>query len=288
MAKTADKLKNIVFSPHIHGHFSIENMMWNVVIALIPAGIASFYFFGTNAFLTIGISVGSGLIIELLINLFTRSRITVLDGSVVITSLILAYNLPVGTPWHIIVIGNFFAVAIAKWAFGGLGYNFMNPALGGKIFLLAIWPAVLGQTGNIPLRFLEIQTLAFLLGFIYLIIKKIMSPWLTLAYLGTAVLLAWIFGGVEAYLGFFAGNPLDFIFTGGMVLGACFMATDPVTSPLTQKGKIIYGALLGILTVTIRLTGNYQEGMVYAIVFMNLLVPFIEKVTKKRIFGYPS
>lgn len=347
MAKASGKAGSVVFSPQIQSHASIEKIMWDVVIALIPAGLASVYFFGLNAVFIITVSLITGLFTELIMNLLTGRSITILDGSVVITSLLFAYNLPPICPWYITVTGCFFAVAIVKWAFGGLGYNFMNPALGGRIFVTAAWPGVMTGhwspviqnlfsrgislrglaeaslkiispdaissasplsalkmggwdsvrqagfdnywnlfIGNRPGCIGETSSLALLIGFSYLLIKRIVLPTVPVIYIGTTALLAWIFGGLPLGSGYFTGNALYHILSGGLILGACFMATDYVTSPLTFSGNVIYAFFLGVLTIIIRLWGGYPEGVCYAIVLMNIFVPLIDKFTKERIYGY--
>jgi len=344
MAKATGKASVVIFSPHIHSFNSIEKVMWDVVIALIPAGIASVYFFGTNALRIIIISVLTAVITELFMNLLTKSRITIMDGSAVITGLLFAYNLPPAVPWYLVVAGSSFAIAIVKWAFGGLGYNFMNPAIGGRIFVLAAWttfmvgnwsptirgflnsgldfgnaslkivsPDVISTAsplnslkaggwnmvhsfnfdnywnlfiGNIPGCIGETSKLALLVGFVYLLIKKVVTPIIPLIYIATVALLAWIFGGLPLGSGIFTGNPLYHILSGGLILGACFMATDYVTSPIGLKGKIVFAVSLGVLTMIIRLWGGYPEGVSYAIAFMNIFVPLIDRYVKERIYGH--
>ncbi len=295
-----------------------------------------------NAINIMAISLITGVLTELLMNLFTRSGITILNGSAVITSLLFAYNMPPSCPWYVVAAGSAFSIAIVKWAFGGLGYNFMNPALGGRIFVLAAWtnvmvgnwsPTIRGIVnpwfnfatasqkildavstasplntlktggwqavhsmkfdnywnlfiGDIPGCIGETSKLAILIGLIYLVVRGVIVPVIPVIYIGTAALLAWVFGGLPLGTGLFTGNALYHILSGGLFLGACFMATDYVTSPIGLKGKIIFAVCLGVLTVIIRLWGGYPEGVSYAIVFMNIFVPLIDRYVKDRIYGY--
>lgn len=378
MAKASGKAGSVFYSPHIHGRFSIENIMWDVVIALLPALAASIYFFGFNSVRILAISLVTSLVTELAMGLITRRGFTLLNGSAVITAILFAFNMPPSVPWYIVATGSFFAIAIVKWAFGGLGCNFMNPALAGRVFVLAAWPAfmtgrwspTIPQTladtsavgtniihsamtnaagvkltgitntitnfitndlsfqglssriisvdavsaatpltalkaggwdasitqsfnnfwnlfsGNHPGCIGETSALALLIGFIYLVVKGVVKPFIPLVYVGTTALLAWIFGALPQGGGLFAGNVLYHILGGGLILGACFMATDFVTSPITLKGSLIYAACLGILTVIIRLWGGYPEGVSYAILIMNIFVPIIDRLTRSRIYGH--
>lgn len=337
------------FSPHIHAPKTVNRIMWDVVIALIPAAIASVYYFGTNSIRIILISVGTAVLAELIMNLITKRDITIMDGSAVITGLLFAFNLPPATPWYVIVIGSVFAIAIVKWAFGGLGHNIMNPALGARVFVLAAWSTVMvnnwsppiqefmaqGESftqasrsildavssasplnslklvaekgvetvssatpmatdfytykqlwwGNIPGCIGETSAFALLLGFIYLVARRVVIPVVPVIYIGVVALLTWIFGGLPFGAGLFTGDPLYHILSGGLMLGALFMATDYVTSPMTIKGNLIFAVLLGILTTIIRLWGGYPEGVSYSIVLMNFFVPIIDRYSKPKIYG---
>lgn len=337
------------FSPHIHRPSSVNRIMWDVVIALTPAAIAGVYYFGTNSIRIILISIGTAVLTELVMNLLTKRDLTITDGSAVLTGLLFAFNLPPATPWYVIVIGSIFAIAIVKWAFGGLGHNIMNPALGARVFVLAAWSTVMvnnwsppiqefmaqGQSfgeasksildavssasplnslkmiaeqgadavssatpmatdlytykqlfwGNIPGCIGETSAFALLLGFIYLMARKVIFPPVPAIYIGVVALLTWIFGGLPFGTGLFTGDPLYHILSGGLMLGAIYMATDYVTSPMTVKGNIIYAVFLGILTTIIRLWGGYPEGVSYSIVLMNFFVPIIDRYSKPKIYG---
>ncbi len=314
MAGTEGKAGTVVFSPHIHNRSSIEKIMWNVVIALVPAALAAYHFFGIKSIIIIGTSLLTGIVTELLMCLFARRPVTILDGSAVITSLLFAYMMPTTCPLFIVVSGCFFAIAIVKWAFGGLGCNFMNPAIGGYIFVTAAWknfstcgddPLSVFKSGgwnavtsahfenylnlfigNIPGTVGEISKLAILAGLAYLVLMRVLLPVIPLVFLGTAAVFLWIFGGIPAGGAFFTGNPLFQLLSGGIALCACFMAVDYVTSPLTINGKIIFAVCLGILTSVIRLWSDFTEGAFYSVAFMNIFVPLIDRFTRTRIFGY--
>lgn len=344
MAKAAGKAGSVINSPHIHAPVSVNGIMWIVVLALLPAAFASVYFFGLNSVRIITISLATALVTELLMNLIMKRPVSVHDGSAVITGLLFAFNLPPAAPWYLVVAGSFFSIAIVKWAFGGLGYNFMNPALGGRIFVLAAWsgimigqwsPTIRGFTaqgmslaeasskivgldaittatplntlktggwdavqgagfnnywelfiGNRPGCIGETSSLAILIGALFLLLFRVISWQIPVIYIGTVALLTWIFGGTTQGMDLFTGDPLYQVLSGGLMLGAFFMATDPVTSPISVRGKVVFAVFLGVLTVVIRLWGGYPEGVSYAIVFMNIFVPLIDRFTKERIYGY--
>jgi Na+-translocating ferredoxin:NAD+ oxidoreductase subunit D len=306
----------VIFSPHIHSRSGIEKIMWNVVLALVPAAFAGFYFTGLNSLVIIGVSLLTCVASEAVMCLFTGRRITILDGSAVITSILFAFMLPPGCPLYVVISGAVFAITIVKWAFGGLGCNFMNPAIGGYIFVSASWhdivtlhtdPLSVFKTGgwnsvmsahfdnynnlflgNIPGTIGEISKLALVIGILYLMIRRIVSPVIPLVFLGTSALFLWAFGGIPFGSACFTGNPLFHLLTGGLILCAGFMAVDYVTSPLTLKGKIIYALCLGVLASVIRLWGDFTEGAFYAVALMNIFVPLIDSHTARRIFGSPK
>ena len=300
-------------SPHVWGKNSVSRVMFDVILALIPAAVASTYFFGLRVIFIIGISIASAVLTEAIIQLIRKKPITTGDLSAVVTGLLLAYTLPSTVPLWIPAIGSFTAIALVKQAFGGLGQNFMNPALTARAILFAAWPmhmimyaipGVDGMTTATPLALLkagenelpslwyafvgniggslgETSALALILGAAYLLFRKIISWRIPFVFIGTVGLLTWILGSE----GLFTGQGIYSIFLGGLILGAFFMATDYVSSPLTPKGKIIMGIGCGILTVVIRLYGGYPEGVTYAILIMNLFVPLIDRYTMPRVFG---
>jgi len=306
-------------SPHIYRGDSVPKIMWSVVAALIPAGVAAVVIFGIPALRIIGISVLSAVLCEWVILLFKREGLRIRDGSAVITGLLLAYNLPSGVPFWIPIVGAFFAIGIVKQTFGGLGKNIFNPALAARAFLLFSWPQYLtvfprpfcpdAVTSATPLMLLkegkaegladmgisyldlfignrggslgEVCIVALLLGALFLLFKGYISWHTPLSFIVSFGVLSWIFLGDRI----FSGDWLFHILSGGLILGAFFMATDYVTSPLTRKGQIIFGVGCGLLAAIIRKWGGYPEGVSFSILIMNAAVPIIDRYTKPRIFG---
>ena len=286
-----------------------------VVLSLIPAGIAGVYIFGPGALWVIVLGVFTAVATEGLIQIFTKRKLTIFDGSAVLTGLLLAYNLPPRVPFWLPIVGAFFAIAIAKQAFGGLGQNIFNPALVGRVFLMASWPKYMTTftkplnydaiTSATPLALLkegkvltdtsywdlflgnrggcigEVCILALLLGAAFLFIRGYISWHIPITYIFSVGLVTYIFGAQ----GFFKGDWLFHILSGGLILGAFFMTTDYVTSPLTRKGQIIFALGSGLITAVIRLWGGYPEGASYAILMMNAATPIIDRYTKNRIYG---
>lgn len=329
----------VSLSPHAHGTDSVEKNMYGVLIALIPALIASLYFFGLGAAVVLCTSVLACVCFEWLIAKFIlkRERITITDGSAILTGLLLGFNLPSNLPIWIIIIGALVAIGIGKMTFGGLGNNPFNPALVGRCFLLVSFPAqmtswpVAGQlgsyldatTGATPLAIMkqaiksgnpdvlgqlpdsfslllgnhssqladgslmgsgtagEICAIALLIGLVYMIWKKIITWHIPVSIIGTV----FVFSGLLHLASPVYANPVDVILAGGLMLGAIFMATDYVTSPMTAKGQIIYGVAIGFLTVVIRNWGSYPEGMSFAILIMNGFTPLINTYIKPKRFG---
>ncbi|MBU3090951.1 RnfABCDGE type electron transport complex subunit D [Clostridium sp. CM028] len=297
-------------SPHIKSNDSVQGIMRDVIIALLPATFAGIYFFGMQAFLVTLVSVLSCIAAEALWQKLTHRKITIGDLSAVVTGLLLAFNLPAAVPLWLPAIGGFFAIIIVKQFFGGIGQNVMNPALAARAFLLASWPVhmtnftvdgtsaatALGilKTGGDNLPSLmnvfignvggcigETSVLALLIGGAYLLYRKIISWHTPVVFIGTVFVLTAILGRD----GLMTGNALYEICAGGLMIGAFFMATDYSTSPMTKKGQLIFGLGCGVLTTIIRLYGGYAEGVSYSILIMSLFVPFIDKFTAPRIFG---
>lgn len=293
-------------SPHVRSNRTTRAVMLDVIIALIPALIASIVFFGYRALILTIVSVASAVIFEYLFCLVTKKPATIGDLSAVVTGMLLAFNLPASLPVWIAVIGSFIAIVITKMLFGGLGYNFANPAIVGRIVLalsftsaMSNWvapmswaqggfvatatPLASGSTATLLNAFLgnvggclgETSALALLIGGIYLVIRKVIKPIIPIAYMATVA----VFSLIGGY------NPLMQLCTGGLMLGAIFMATDYVTSPVTNKGKLIFGIGCGIFTVLIRFFASAPEGVSYAILLMNLLTPYIDRLTGTRPFG---
>ncbi len=305
----------ISISPHLHKDESISKIMWMVVVSLIPAGLAGVFIFGISALWVILLAIVSAIISEGILQALTKKRITILDGSAVLTGLLLAYNLPAHVPFWLPIVGSVFAIAIGKQVFGGIGQNIFNPALVGRVFLMASWPKYMttftkalnydAVTSATPLALLkegkfiehisyldlflgkrggcigEVCILALLLGAFFLFIRGYISWHIPITYIFSAGLFTYIFGAK----GLFSGDWLFHVLTGGLILGAFFMATDYVTSPLTRKGQIVFGIGCGIITAVIRLWGGYPEGASYAILMMNAATPIIDRYTKNRIYG---
>lgn len=293
----------VSLSPHVRSGATTRRIMLDVCLALLPAVIFAVYWFGFGVLLTVLLSVASAILSEFLMEKALKRPVTIDDGSAAVTGLLLALTLPAGTPWYVPVLGSVFAICIAKQVFGGLGDNFVNPALAGRAFLLASFPAAMttyplvadAVTSATPLSsefagsvdylqaFIgriggcigEVSTLALLIGAAYLLIRRVIDWRIPLSYLGTMALLT-VIGG---------GNVLDSVLLGGTVLGAFFMATDYVTSPVTSWGRVIYGVGIGIINYTIRRWGAYPEGTTYAILLMNIAAPLIERFTRPRKYG---
>ncbi len=308
---------NVSSSPHIRSKDTTDRIMLYVVIALLPASLFGIYNFGFSALLLILVTVASCVVSEYLFDRVTKRKNTIQDLSAVVTGMLLALNLPPTLPWWMAVIGGAFAIVVVKCLFGGLGQNFMNPALGARCFLLISFTgpmttfansryyisqgmdAVSSATplaalkagesvntmdmliGRIPGTIGETSVVAILLGAIFLILMGVIDLRIPGTYIVTFVIFVLLFGGH----GFDWNYVVAQLCGGGLMLGAFFMATDYVTSPITPVGKIIYGIALGILTGLFRIFGASAEGVSYAIIFGNLLVPLIERITIPRPFG---
>jgi Na+-translocating ferredoxin:NAD+ oxidoreductase subunit D len=331
-------------SPHIFVKDSISKIMYTVSITLIPAAIGAVYFFGLRALWIMTIGICTAILTEAGLQLLMKRPVTANDGSALLTGLLLSFNVSAQVPLWMPAVGSFFAIAIGKVAFGGLGFNPMNPALLGRAFLLASWPthmAVFDKsvprggtvsgidavTGATPLNIFkqsreilahasdfpiakytqahdainqlydsvdklfigriggcigETSALLLLIGATYLLYKRYIGWKIPSSYIGTVALLSWIFGGTE---GLFSGDVAFHVFSGGLILGAFYMATDYVTTPVTFKGRILFGIGCGVITVMIRLIGGYPEGVSYSILLMNLVTPALDKWTRPKVFG---
>ena len=312
---------NISSSPHIRSKVTTSNIMMLVTIALLPTTIFGVYNFGLSALGVVLITTGTAVLTEYLYQKLMHKKVTIQDFSAVVTGLLLALNLPPTAPWWMCVLGSVFAILVVKQLFGGLGQNFMNPALGARCFLLIsftgrmtsfVYDGVSGATplatiranieagnaaldgvnsmdmliGNIAGTIGETSVIAIVIGAIILILKGIIDLRIPGTYIVTFALFIGIFGGFVDGIGFFNVQYMTAeLCGGGLMLGAWFMATDYVTSPITKKGQIVYGILLGCLTGLFRLFGGSAEGVSYAIIFSNLLVPLIERVTLPKPFG---
>lgn len=313
-----ERLFRIGSSPHIRTKENVEKIMYDVIIALIPALLVSIYFFGLKALLVTLVSVIACVFTEYLINKFLKKEESHFDGSAVITGILFAYVIPVTLPIKFVILGSFISIALGKMVFGGLGHNIFNPALVGRIFLMISYPVAMtnwivprgfegvlnadGVTGptalaiikngegmekflNNPLMDMfigkmggslgETSALALIIGGLYLIYKKHIDYKVPLAIISFVGLIALIFGQ----------NPLYHILSGGLILGAFFMATDMVTSPYTNKGKIIFALGIAGITMLIRLKGSYPEGVAFSILIMNAFTPLINKYIKPKKFS---
>lgn len=345
-------------SPHLHSRHHTASIMWNVSAALLPAAAWGVFAFGWRALLVLTISVLAAVLAEYLLGKVAHG-FTLMDGSAVLTGLLIGMNMPPDVKLFVPIVASIFAIAVVKWTFGGLGANWMNPALGGRVFvffsftslmntyrlprtLLAVdavgsatpltaiklsiadgavqglsssqvlaelgYPAtnfaqeasawfertvgiglspytIDAFTGNVGGCIGEVSALLLILGAVYLFIKKIITWQIPVMFLGTFSLLAWVFGGVRNGLGLFQGDFVLQVFTGGMMLGAFFMATDMVTSPTTGKGMIIFGAGIGFFTFLLRYFGSLPESVSLAIILMNIFSPTIERFILPKRFG---
>lgn len=299
---------NVSSSPHVRDNSSTRRIMLDVCIALLPACVFGVVNFGMRALAVLAVSVITCVVSEYLFEYFMHRPITVGDLSAVVTGLLLGMNMPHTIPLWIVMLGSVFAIIVVKQLFGGLGQNFMNPALAARCFLLISFAGRMtsftydGVTGATPLALLksgesvnvlsmflgttagvigETSTVAILVGALYLIIRKVITPLIPMVYLAVFSVFILLFGGHGFDMTYLAAE----LCGGGLMLGAFFMATDYVTSPVNTVGRIIYGIILGILTGLFRIFGNSAEGVSYAIIFSNILVPLIEKLTVPRAFG---
>ena len=301
----------VASSPHIRGDFRTSRLMLDVVIALIPTLVVGVISLGLRALLVTLISMASAVVAELLYSLLFRKRNTLADCSALVTGMLFALTLPATTPYYVVALGSAFAIFFVKLLCGGLGQNIFNPALAARAFMLMLFPVALTRyaavdgvssatplhhmvmpalpeesildmfLGNCPGSIGELSALALIIGGIYLVVRKVISPRIPLAYIGSVAVLTLVFSKTDAP----AQWMLYSLFSGGLMLGAIFMATDYATSPVTAKGQIVYGIGCGVLTVIFRYFGLYPEGVTYAILLMNACVWVIDRHTAPRRFG---
>jgi electron transport complex protein RnfD len=322
-AKTKIEIDNLMVSasPHIRCDESISKIMWSVNAALAPAALFSIFNFGMPAFVNLVVCIVAAVVTEYLILKWQNKPMVIGDGSAFLTGLLLAMNIPATLPWYMPLAGSIFAIAVAKHTMGGLGFNIFNPALIGRAFILASWPIAMttwpisrdmvgkvdGLTSATPLGILKLQgyeklvatfgdqaamykslflgeragsmgetsAILLLLGGIYLIYKGYIKWQVPIIMIGT----------VGALTAAFGGDPLFHMMSGGLILGAFYMATDMVTIPITTKGQIIFAVGAGALTVLIRLQGGYPEGVCYAILLMNCVTPLIDRLVRPVKYG---
>lgn len=302
-----DKPLIITSSPHLHCGMNTRGVMADVLIAMLPAAVASVLLFGWRALAVELVCVASCMASEILSRLVMKREQTVGDLSCIVTGMLLAFNLPATMPFWQAALGGVVAIVVAKQMFGGLGQNFVNPALAGRIVLMASFPESMNNwvvplsgtgadavTAATPLAdgaasyslgemfygihggcLGETCAMALILGGVYLVLRRVISPAVPLIYIGTVFVLSWLMGE----------NPLYQILSGGLMLGAIFMATDYTTSPINKAGKVVFAVGCGLLTVLIRQFGSLPEGVSFAIVIMNILVPLIERATRPVPFG---
>lgn len=323
-------------SPHMRDSDSIPHIMWTVVLSLLPAGFAAIFVFGYYVLFVIGLCCLTALVTESVISLMKKQPAFAMikDGSAIVTAILLAYTLPPGAPWYVPVVGSFFAIAVVKHSFGGLGNNIWNPALAARAFLQVAYPvsvnsdwrffsdpgamnvlknitsagengllldAVTRATplakesgaelynlyqlliGSVPGCIGETSAIALLAGGLYLLYKKCIKWYVPVAYLLTVFVVS-IFLPPRIFTPW-ANNPFYHLFAGGLFLGAFFMTTDMVTTPLTKKGMLIFSVGAGLLTILIRFYSGYPEGVCYSILIMNTATPLIDRFTKPRLYG---
>ena len=301
----------VASSPHIRGNFKTRRIMLDVFLALLPAMVVGIWMHGLRSLFVTAVAIASCVGSEYLYSLVTKKRNTIVDGSAVVTGMLLAMTLPATVPYWLVIVGSAFAIMFVKCLCGGLGQNVFNPALSARGFMMLVAPAYMvrfegldGVTAATPLHHMvmaalpaesvmdmflgrcpgsigEVSALALLIGGAYLVYRKVISVRIPAAYLGTVAVLTLVFAK--------AGDPVTWmlysLFSGGVMLGAIFMATDYATSPVTAVGQVIYGIGCGILTVFFRYNGLFPEGVTYAILLMNAFVWLIDRYTAPRRFG---
>ena len=319
-----NKLLNVSGSPHVHSDDSVQKIMWSVVLALVPAFLVSIFYFGLPVIILTCVSVGCCMLFEYLIQRFIMHvEPTITDGSAAVTGMLLAFNVPANLSIWMLVIGALVAIGVAKMPFGGLGHNPFNPALVARVFMLISFPVAMttwpvptpvwgfadAVTGPTPLGILkesanldmsqmptyanmllgqmggsfgEVSAIALLIGAGFLMWRRIISWHIPVAFILTVFVFSGIFWLIDPTQ---YASPFFHIFTGGIILGACFMATDMVTSPTAKSGMLVFGCGCGLLTIIIRLFGSYPEGVSFSILIMNALVPLINKGFKPKTYA---
>jgi electron transport complex protein RnfD len=293
-------------APHIRCQDSTRSIMMDVLIALLPATAVAVWYFGPNVALLVGLGILSAILSEYLWQKLTHKPVLVNDLSAAVTGLLVALNMPANAPWWMTVIGSFLAIILVKQLFGGIGDNFVNPALAARAILLASWPARMSDYtaptywsgadavsmatplrnmgdftvqdlffGNIPGTVGEVCKAAILVGFLYLLVRRVISWRIPVTLLAVFALCMWIFGK----------DPLNSVLTGGVMFGAVFMATDYTTCPMSKKAQFIYAALCGFIIAIIRCFGKYPEGVTYGILIMNVVTPLLDKYVKPCVYG---
>lgn len=303
----------VTSSPHIRGDFRTSRLMLDVVLALLPALAVGVIVLGFRALMVTLISMGAAVVAEYMYSLLLKKRNTIIDGSALVTGMLFALTLPAGVPYWVLAVGSAFAIVVAKLMCGGLGQNIFNPALAARAFMLLLFPAALTRyapvgvdavssatplhhmvmpalpeqsildmfLGNCPGSIGELSALALLIGGIYLVARKVISARIPVAYLATVAVITLVFHKTDNAISWM----LYSLFSGGVMMGAIFMATDYATSPVTKNGQILYGIGCGVLTVIFRYYGLFPEGVTYAILLMNLCVWTIDRYTAPHRYG---
>lgn len=313
-----DKNLIVSYAPHIRDEESVKGTMLDVIIALMPALIIGIYYFGLRALAVVAVSAAACVAFETIWNYIIKKPNTAGDLSAVVTGILLAFCCPPSVPIWMVIIGDLFAMVVVKGFFGGLGQNVVNPALAARAFMMACWPVEmtkftmphmnlfsadvvstatplanykLGEAvptyydmlfGNIPGCIGEVSAVFLIIGGIYLLMRKTITPTIPLTY----ILSVGIFGYIFNKSGMFEGDFVFSMLSGGVILGGIFMATDYTTSPVTQMGQFVYALLAGFITVIIRTYGGYPEGATYAILLANITVPLIDRYIRPKKFGY--
>ena len=303
-------------APHVHSPQTTQRIMLAVLTALMPCVAAAVYWFGWRALLVVAISVCACVLFELLAELIAKRPLSINDFSAAVTGVILGLNLPVTAPWWMIVIGAAVAILLVKQLFGGLGYNFLNPALAARAVLLASWPSrmtaftlpladgnvdlVSSATplsgsydaalvnlfiGKIPGSLGEVCKLAILVGLVFLLVRKVITWDVPVSFLGSFIVFAFLFGYLRDGFTGWTNMLLVPVLSGGVLFGATFMATDYVTNPMSTKGRLIFGVGCGLIVAVIRYFGTYPEGVTYAILMMNIFTPLIDRWTQPHVYG---
>ncbi|WPC40880.1 RnfABCDGE type electron transport complex subunit D [Clostridium sp. JS66] len=320
-----DKLFTVSASPHIRSEESVSKIMWTVNATLVPAAIFGIWNFGINALVSIIAGIVSAVVFEYAVQKIRNKPITISDGSAVLTGLLIAMCVSPKVPFYMVIFGSFIAIVIAKHSMGGLGYNIFNPAHIGRAAMMASWPVFMTSwtvlrasgvdavTSATPLGILKLQgysklletfggqanlykalfigtrngcigetsTVLLVLGGLYLIYKKYINWEVPVVMIATVGILTWVFGPS----GMFTGDPVFHMMAGGLIIGAFFMATDMVTTPITRKGQIIFAFGAGLITTLIRLKGGYPEGVCYSLLLMNCVSPLIDRLCPPKKFG---
>lgn len=299
-----NSLTKLMISPHIHSGRSTCGIMRDVALSLLPATVAGAVIFGIRSLLVVAVCIAGCVLFEFLFNLITKRDQTIGDLSAVVTGLLLALNLPANIPLWQCVIGSLFAIIVVKCIFGGIGQNLVNPAMTARVFMVVAFGAMATSAfpadavssatplsaetmpslltlflGNYGGAIGETCTAALLVGGIYLLCRRIITWHIPVCFIGTVFVFSLLMEGFDAVAA------LSMVMAGGVVIGAFFMATDYVTSPATSWGKVIFGLGAGLLTCLIRYFGNYPEGVSFAILFMNILTPYIARWTRRKVFG---